>query len=80
MIFVVIHYEDLLFHLGVLPDWVIGEADLEQFIAKEVPGCNYVIFWGFLFLEVSKVYHSETLFEKCHTLSFLSNAYNLGAI
>jgi len=37
-----------------------------------------VIFWGFLFLEVRKVYHSETLFEKCHTLSFLRNAYNLG--
>jgi len=56
---------------------VTDEADLEQFIAKEVPGCNHVIFWGFLFLEARKAYYSETLFAKCHTLSFLSNAYKV---
>jgi hypothetical protein len=57
---------------------VSDEAGLEQFIAKEVPSFNYVIFGGFLFLGARKAYYSETLFAKCHTPSFLSNAYKVG--
>ena len=77
---VVFHYEDLLCHLGVLPAGSLGKAVVEQFIAKEVPGCNHAIFWGvsYFWNRVRRIILRGYL-QKCCTLSFLSNAYNLGA-